>query len=144
MNRSSIGDSEAESVKHPMVPTDCKAWKTRNVTYMFWACSAWWPKEDWFIEEKFCTFIATGICLALFNDQGSFPSHHLSSWPLQWKSLLWKTMTETEPPQMYFNMSLLKAGAKIIQKTKQTSCGTSEAHECWTEQNPMPPVAHVY
>lgn len=58
------------------------------------------------------------------------------------KAFLRKTMTETEPPQI--NMFFLKAGAKIIQKTKQTSCGTSEAHECWTEQNPMPPVAHVY
>lgn len=60
------------------------------------------------------------------------------------KAFLRKTMTETEQSQMYFNMSFLKAGAKIIQKTKQTSRGTSEAHKCWTQQNPMPPVAHVY
>lgn len=55
----SVGDSKAESMKHPMVPADSKAWKTRNSLYIYIfiyidVCSAhFWPKEDWLIDEKF-------------------------------------------------------------------------------------------
>lgn len=42
-------------MKQPMVPADSKAWKSRNSLYTHIdICPVhFWPKEDWFFDDKF-------------------------------------------------------------------------------------------